>query len=162
MFAFSIITSLNRKNMPAIKQLSLLQQFNMGTTSSSTNKDQQLHHQDKPNPMKTLSSTSPLSQVPSKRGFQNYTESTNKIPEKVKVSTHHHPLYLVNVDNGWACSGMQLPGGCESGITRFFQTKGMQRYTCGVDDYDLCVKCLQKYLVKQYQLDAIYDHNCQK
>ena len=64
------------------------------------------------------------------------------------VTVHPHALVVVNRDNGWACDGMSVPGGCISGITGFYQTSGMKHYSCNYCNYDLCEKCIQKYLVK--------------
>lgn len=55
---------------------------------------------------------------------------------------HRHPLIPCNVDNGWACDGRSLPGGCRSGVTGFNQTAGMPRWRCSICDYDLCAACV--------------------
>jgi len=63
----------------------------------------------------------------------------------VKVSVHAHALKYKTQDNGWACDGKNLPGGCKSGITGFNQTTGIERYRCDACDFDLCRKCLDAY-----------------
>ena len=64
-----------------------------------------------------------------------------------KVNTHDHPLKYINQNNDWACDGKNLPGGCKSGITGFGQTRGMKQFRCYDCDYDLCIKCLEHYMV---------------
>eukprot|EP00928_Gymnodinium_smaydae_P031164 TRINITY_DN22964_c0_g1_i1.p1 TRINITY_DN22964_c0_g1~~TRINITY_DN22964_c0_g1_i1.p1 ORF type:complete len:638 (+),score=80.85 TRINITY_DN22964_c0_g1_i1:184-1914(+) len=45
-------------------------------------------------------------------------------------------------DNGWACDARKEGmGGCESGITDFHQTSGMNRFRCPKCDFDYCEKC---------------------
>lgn len=63
------------------------------------------------------------------------------------VSVHAHKLYLKNCDNGWACDGRQLSGGCKSNITDFYQTSGMERLSCDACNYDLCRKCTEAYIL---------------
>ena len=46
--------------------------------------------------------------------------------------------------SGWSCSGMDLPGGCLSGITGFCQTSGMGQFRCEPCDYDLCDACCRR------------------
>lgn len=56
-----------------------------------------------------------------------------------------HPLENVGLtrDNGWACDGRLLPGGCRSGLTDWHQSKGMPRFRCSTCDFDLCALCAQ-------------------
>ena len=70
-----------------------------------------------------------------------------EINKPYKVSVHPHELELIEKDNGWACDGIALSGGCASGITGFYQTTGMKRFSCTQDNFDICEKCLQKYLI---------------
>jgi len=61
--------------------------------------------------------------------------------DEVKVSVHPHPMRHIFKDNGWACDGRRLAGGCRSGCTGFLQTWSLQRYQCEECDYDLCYAC---------------------
>jgi hypothetical protein len=58
---------------------------------------------------------------------------------------HPHPLRIVARDNGWACNGMRLPGGCRKGCTGFSQTTGWTRYRCIIEscDFDFCEGCIR-------------------
>ncbi len=67
----------------------------------------------------------------------------------IKPEAHPHPLYLIENDNGWICNGAMLPGGCASGLTDFYQSYGMKRYSCRLDDFDFCEKCVKKYEISQ-------------
>jgi len=59
-----------------------------------------------------------------------------------KVNVHPHPLRQIHKDNGWACDGRKLPGGCKKGCNGFLQTWGWQRYQCEGCDYDMCEQCV--------------------
>jgi len=65
----------------------------------------------------------------------------------IKTSVHGHSLHLLNRDNGWACDGKNLAGGCRNSppCTGFRQTYGWIRYTCNSCDYDLCKSCATHY-----------------
>ena len=64
----------------------------------------------------------------------------------VRVSVHSHPMVRAQGDNGWACDGMNLPGGCKRGCTDFNQTRGWVRYNCSSGcNYDLCEGCIHAY-----------------
>lgn len=84
-------------------------------------------------------------------------ESLSKeIQDVIYLTTlHPHPLRLVFRDNGWACNGMKMEGGCKSGITAFGQSYGMKRYRCfqGECDFDLCEKCLDSSKIDSSQKD---------
>ena len=69
------------------------------------------------------------------------------IGKKYTVSVHEHPLIYLEKDNGWGCDGRRIVGGCKSGFTGFYQTGGALRFRCVGCDYDLCVRCLEAYLV---------------
>jgi len=69
------------------------------------------------------------------------------IDKKYTVSVHEHPLVYLTCDNGWACDGKEIVGGCKSGFTGFGQTSGALRFRCDDCDYDLCARCLEAYLV---------------
>jgi len=45
--------------------------------------------------------------------------------------------------DGWGCDGRFRAGGCKSGITGYFQTRGVDRYRCQSCDFDLCKKCVE-------------------
>eukprot|EP01126_Amoeba_proteus_P062028 TRINITY_DN8381_c0_g1_i14.p1 TRINITY_DN8381_c0_g1~~TRINITY_DN8381_c0_g1_i14.p1 ORF type:complete len:761 (-),score=90.56 TRINITY_DN8381_c0_g1_i14:158-2440(-) len=67
----------------------------------------------------------------------------DKCIESVHHPCHPHSLKRNNMDNGWACDGRNLPGGCKRGITGFNQTKGVPRFRCTDCDFDLCDKCTE-------------------
>lgn len=46
-----------------------------------------------------------------------------------------------SLNDGWSCDGAATLGKCASGITGFFQTAGMNRYTCRPCGFDLCEGC---------------------
>jgi hypothetical protein len=54
-----------------------------------------------------------------------------------------HQLVRNLEDNGWACDGRHLPGGCKRGCTGFRQSAGWGRYRCATCDYDLCDRCYE-------------------
>jgi len=62
---------------------------------------------------------------------------------------HKHLLKYLGVDeSGWACDGRKLEDKCASGITDYNQTKNIPRFNCAKCDFDLCLKCMDKYLIK--------------
>eukprot|EP01022_Parablepharisma_sp_SALTPOND_P027541 TRINITY_DN668_c0_g1_i3.p1 TRINITY_DN668_c0_g1~~TRINITY_DN668_c0_g1_i3.p1 ORF type:complete len:210 (-),score=24.15 TRINITY_DN668_c0_g1_i3:113-742(-) len=69
--------------------------------------------------------------------------------ENFQVSIHPHRLYLFNNGEPWFCDASVLPDGCMTEKMGIYSTRGLKRYTCKVCDYDLCEKCVQKYLVEQ-------------
>ena len=60
---------------------------------------------------------------------------------RLKVCPRGHPLVETVGDNGWACDGRHLPGGCKRNCTGFDQSAGWGRFHCGMCDYDLCDRC---------------------
>lgn len=64
---------------------------------------------------------------------------------EVLVSCHGHALVQNFNDNGWACDGRLLAGGCIQECTDFNQTAGWRRYRCNACDFDLCEGCVQKF-----------------
>lgn len=68
------------------------------------------------------------------------------LPDFINVSDHYHTLKRFARNDGWACDGRHLPGGCRSGCTDFRQlTHQMHhRWRC-MDgcDYDLCGRCVE-------------------
>ena len=75
--------------------------------------------------------------------------SQNSSQNIVKTSAHRHSLQLSQRDNGWACDGRKLRGGCRKGCTGFNQTRGWVRYRCKSCDFDLCEQCTKKYSLSQ-------------
>jgi len=67
--------------------------------------------------------------------------------QQINVSIHPHPLHQINRDNGWACDGRKLPGGCKRGCSSFHQTWGWSRFQCEACDFDLCEGCMNAYTV---------------
>lgn len=67
------------------------------------------------------------------------------IPDHIKVTTHPHNLFINGADNGWACDGRRLPGGCRQGCIGFNTTTGWKRYRCNDCDFDLCEGCVRVY-----------------
>jgi hypothetical protein len=65
-------------------------------------------------------------------------------------SWHPHPLKRHYEDNGWICDGTSHKGGCRAYVVGFNQTGKMQRYRCGICDYDLCETCMKEG-IKNFQ-----------
>ena len=64
--------------------------------------------------------------------------------EKIKVSCHPHIMtYMTSED--WICDGRKLPSGCYSEVNDFKYSQ--PRYRCPICDYDLCDKCVVKYII---------------
>ena len=62
---------------------------------------------------------------------------------------HKHLLkYLGVVESRWVCDGRKLDEKCLSGITDFDQTNNIPRFNCEKCDFVLCMKCMDKYLIK--------------
>lgn len=95
--------------------------------------------------------SSALLQIP---GAENIVE----IPNPVIVTCHEHPLVVATGEGyGWACDGMNLPGGCKSGCTGFYQTTGWDRYRCPSGcNYDLCRLCILSYMSEDQ--NQSYEH----
>ena len=68
-----------------------------------------------------------------------------EIGDKIKVFWHPHELtkHPQNWNSGWACDGTKRFVKCQSGITGFYQTKGLDGWRCQPCDFDLCKKCVQ-------------------
>jgi len=73
-----------------------------------------------------------------------YDEEHHNAP---RCKRSHAMQYLATSrdTDGWGCDGRFQPGGCRSGITGYFQTRGVDRYRCDVCDYDLCRKCVESH-----------------
>jgi len=68
--------------------------------------------------------------------------------DKYTVSVHKHTLEHIEGEK-WACDGRRIVGGCKSGFKGFNDTLGALRFRCDDCDYDLCMRCLEAYLVDQ-------------
>ncbi len=51
--------------------------------------------------------------------------------------------------NGWDCDARAHFGKCFSGLTGFYQSKGVEGYSCRPCNFDICKKCLQVELFIQ-------------
>ena len=74
-----------------------------------------------------------------------------ELNKSYKASIHRHPLKYLNKTgeyDGWLCDGKKQKGGCLSGITDFYQTKGFERFRCESCDFDLCRNCMDYYYQK--------------
>eukprot|EP01039_Chlorochromonas_danica_P002745 gene2745-2998_t len=74
-----------------------------------------------------------------------YDKEDFVIGETVFVSVHDHVLHRDRADNGWACSGRLLPGGCRKGCTDYGQSAGWERFRCYGCDFNLCRECVRAY-----------------
>ena len=74
-----------------------------------------------------------------------------ELNKSYKVKCHNHPLiYIgVNYSNGWVCRGKDLEEKCLSGITNFHQTDGFERFRCDKCNFDLCINCMDFYLINE-------------
>ena len=62
---------------------------------------------------------------------------------------HKHLLKYEGITNSdWVCDGKTLEAKCFSGITDFGQTCNTPRFHCKKCDFDLCLKCMNNYLIK--------------
>ena len=70
------------------------------------------------------------------------------ISDKIKISVHDHQLQKMKDinDNTWKCDGsVVFKQGCYGGITDFYQTAGVQGWSCPKEecDFDICLSCVQ-------------------
>jgi len=67
---------------------------------------------------------------------------------KYNASVHSHPLTYIK-KKGWACNKVSISGGCKSNFRpgKFIQTEDEPRFRCSDCNYNLCVKCLEAYLI---------------
>ena len=73
-----------------------------------------------------------------------------ELNKQYKASTHPHPLIYRGTGPfglDWSCDGRKFPGGCFSGITGFGQTKDVKRFRCKGCDFDLCINCMNHYII---------------
>ena len=66
------------------------------------------------------------------------------IGEKIKVNCHLHIMTYMKRSFGWSCDGRNLPSGCYSEDSHF--NSSSPRYRCNICDFDLCDKCVVKYI----------------
>ena len=64
--------------------------------------------------------------------------------EKILTSVHPHEMIYMTSWN-WHCDGEKLPNHCYSGNPSFSKTK--PRFRCKECDFDLCDKCIVKYVI---------------
>lgn len=69
-----------------------------------------------------------------------------EINKSYKASVHQHDLICLGKsdEDDWLCDGKNY-GGCMSGITGFYQTKGVERFRCDDCNFDLCKNCMDFY-----------------
>lgn len=48
-----------------------------------------------------------------------------------------------NHHGSWACDKVSGATHCQSGITGFYQSKGIEGWRCASCDWDLCIKCMK-------------------
>eukprot|EP00929_Paragymnodinium_shiwhaense_P021717 TRINITY_DN14093_c0_g1_i2.p1 TRINITY_DN14093_c0_g1~~TRINITY_DN14093_c0_g1_i2.p1 ORF type:complete len:1167 (-),score=203.12 TRINITY_DN14093_c0_g1_i2:577-4077(-) len=92
---------------------------------------------------------------------QAVAQAREKLIRRTEADTHHKDdepssggtckcgATLVRVaapNDGWGCDGRFERDGCESGITDYYQTEGLDRWECRRCDYDLCTKCHDRQL----------------
>lgn len=60
-----------------------------------------------------------------------------------KVCEKDHTIMALDMsyDDGWACAGRKLPGGCKRSISGYNQSGGLRRFGCKKCQYDLCDRC---------------------
>lgn len=80
----------------------------------------------------------------------------------LRVSCHQHPLVFIRADNGWACDGRNMTGGCVKGCTGFRQTAGWSRFRCDNCDFDLCEGCIDKYMPSEKVNVTCHPHPLQR
>ena len=69
-----------------------------------------------------------------------------KLGEKCMTSVHSHEMTYMHSRN-WYCDGRLLPKGCYS-INYSFD-RSQARFRCAQCDFDLCDKCIVKYLINK-------------
>ena len=75
------------------------------------------------------------------------------------TKVHKHLLKYIGVSNlSWLCDGKKLKSKCYSGITDFGEAENGPRFQCIKCDYDLCLKCMDHYIIKskQYHINETY------
>ena len=51
--------------------------------------------------------------------------------------------HLPNHSGSWNCDKVKGASKCLSGLTGFYQSKGIEGWRCAKCDWDLCIKCMQ-------------------
>ena len=81
-----------------------------------------------------------------------YAHRTKDIYELNKMylcKEHKHLLkYLGVTESDWACDGRKLEKKCLSEITDYGQSSNIPRFRCDKCDFDLCLKCMDNYIIK--------------
>ena len=81
--------------------------------------------------------------------YEYRTKDVYELNKSYLCKEHKHLLrYLGVIGSRWVCDGSKLEKKCFSGITDFNQTKIIPRFNCKKCDFDLCLKCMDKYLIK--------------
>ena len=78
-----------------------------------------------------------------------------------KATVHEHPLKFLDLTlaNNWCCDGRSLPSKCLSGITDFNQSKGLKRFRCVSCDFDLCLRCMENYYDRNFEIKNDLSNN---
>ena len=69
-----------------------------------------------------------------------------KLKKITKTRSHHKCILTKRPDNhngSWCCDKIKGASKCLSGITAFYQAKGIECWRCNKCDFDLCIKCMQ-------------------
>jgi hypothetical protein len=63
----------------------------------------------------------------------------------MKINAHMHDLskHPPDINNGWNCDKLAGATKCLTGLTAFYQSKGIPGYRCQNCNYDLCEKCMR-------------------
>ena len=83
----------------------------------------------------------------------NHSRLIYGINKLYQTSVHSHPLKCLGKSEinswPWLCDGRNCSEGCFSGITKSYQTKGVERFRCKECDFDLCRNCMDYYLKRE-------------
>ena len=81
----------------------------------------------------------------------NHNRIIYEINKLYRTSAHYHNLKRLGKSEkvNWLCEGKNFSGGCFSGITGFYQTKGVERFRCDECNFDLCRNCMNYYLKRE-------------
>ena len=69
-----------------------------------------------------------------------------QLEKQIRTRSHKSCILTKHNDNhagSWACDKVKGVSECLSGITGFYQSKGIQGWRCSNCDFDLCIKCTQ-------------------
>ena len=90
---------------------------------------------------------------------ENIEENGYELNQLYLTKVHKHMLKYLGLSNiNWLCDGKDLKSKSFSGITDFDQAENIPRFQCIKCNYDLCLKCMNQYIIKskQYQIDQTY------